>query len=92
MYIWTGPTAMIAKCANPMCSSIFRYLHEGKVYVLHCHESSNDWSSRANFCGLLRNAQYAWLCDRCAKEMSVILDFENRIKVIPEVWHVRVGA
>ena len=56
---------MLAKCANPSCSSVFRYLHEGKLFRLESVQSSR---------GLDRHSEWFWLCDRCAPIMTLKLE------------------
>jgi len=59
---------MLSKCANPECSEIFRYLHEGKVFYLAptpevlIATGMQDPSLHERF----------WLCDRCSKEMTLV--------------------
>ena len=59
---------MLSKCANPECFEKFLYLGQGKLFhliptpdVLSCNE---DAASQVQ--------ERFWLCDRCAKEMTVI--------------------
>ncbi|SRR5579883_795864 len=74
---------MAAQCANPHCSSQFAFLHEGRVFVLRTTDDKAVISKRANFFGTIRRVQYAWLCDACAKKMTVVLGSDDRIQVVP---------
>jgi hypothetical protein len=58
---------MLSKCANPECSEIFRYLHEGKIFYL----APTPVVQIAM--GMLHPALYErfWLCAGCAREMTV---------------------
>lgn len=71
---------MLSKCANPPCSHRFRYLHEGKLFLLHSSRDG-DSSLRVNFAGHIDGIQYAWLCDKCARKFEVVLDEEDNIKI-----------
>ncbi len=59
---------MLSKCANPTCSTAFRYLHEGILFYLAVASAapvtpdSSDKSVLERF----------WLCDKCSKTMKVI--------------------
>ena len=57
---------MLAKCANPTCSAPFRYLHEGKLFRLDPGAGPPSPEGR-----VARQLQYFWLCDRCARTMTL---------------------
>jgi len=59
---------MLSKCANPECSAVLRYLHQGKLFYLA--PTPDVQIAMGMQCPLLR--ERFWLCDRCAKEMTVI--------------------
>jgi len=57
---------MLTKCANPECSSQFRYFHIGKVFVIESSEQEHK-------------VRYYWLCERCCRKVSVEHATENGI-------------
>jgi hypothetical protein len=57
---------MLAKCANPACSAPFRYLHEGKLFRLDLGAGPPARSGH-----MPRQLQYFWLCERCARTMTL---------------------
>jgi hypothetical protein len=59
---------MLSKCANPECSEILRYLHQGKIF---CLAPTPEVQSVT---GMLNPAfeERFWLCERCSKEMTVV--------------------
>lgn len=59
---------MLSKCANPNCSEILRYLHQGKIF---CLSPTPEVQSAT---GILSSAleERFWLCERCAKEMTLV--------------------
>ena len=57
---------MLAKCANPTCSAPFRYLHEGKLFRLNLGAGPPSPGERQP-----HNVQYFWLCERCARAMTL---------------------
>ncbi len=58
---------MLSKCANPLCSAPFRYLHEGRIFNIEvaawCEDPSGDPSPKI---------EHFWLCGRCARTLKVI--------------------
>lgn len=68
---------MLSKCANPVCSATFRYLHQGRIFQLVLTPAA-ELAAAEN--GLLRVERF-WLCDACSKEMNVIWD-GARAKVV----------
>ncbi len=60
--------AIVSKCANPACSQAFRYLRQGKIFHLSPTPAMQA-STRAVKPSL---HERFWLCDECAKEMTVV--------------------
>jgi hypothetical protein len=58
---------MLSKCANPECSEMFRYLHEGKIFYL----APTPEVTIAT--GMLHPElrERFWLCARCSKKMTL---------------------
>ena len=52
---------MLSKCANPKCAASFRYLHEGRLFRVELESES-------------RKFEYFWLCDECARIMTLGAD------------------
>jgi hypothetical protein len=69
---------MIAECANPRCSKPFRYLHEGRLFVMpsSCHSRSRE-VGRAN------RVKYAWLCHGCAETLDIQFEEGEGFTVVP---------
>ncbi len=64
---------MIAKCADPKCTAVFRYLREGRVFVDDIQSSDGSTCLR-----------YAWLCNECSERMAVVFDQETgEASVVP---------
>jgi hypothetical protein len=66
---------MLSKCANPTCPTTFRYLHEGRLYVMAPREAS---AGREPRCSTSKSAQieYAWLCSACSRYWTIQIDQE----------------
>jgi hypothetical protein len=56
---------MLAKCCNPSCDAVFRYLYDGRVFVLE-----NDPAVEPE---ISRRPEYFWLCQRCSSKMTLRL-------------------
>ena len=59
---------MLSKCANPECSEIFRYLHQGKLFCLAPTPEVEDVTGEF----LPQFQERFWLCDACSRKMTVI--------------------
>lgn len=59
---------MLSKCANPECSAVLRYLHQGKIFYLA--PTPDVQIAMGMQCAALH--ERFWLCDRCAQEMTVV--------------------
>lgn len=74
---------MLSKCANPACSNAFRYLHEGKLFLIESGAGPTGGKSEAALqnTGRSRAIDYVWLCSSCCREMTVYIDDKDRDKV-----------
>jgi len=59
---------MLAKCANPECFEVFRFLHQGKVFCLSPTPDLQKISGTRS--PSLR--ERFWLCDGCSREMTLV--------------------
>ncbi len=74
---------MLSKCAGPDCSNIFRYLHEGKLYLIDfkAASASRGHPARAQYKG--NSAfEYVWLCSSCCRDMTIYADPDFGIVVV----------
>lgn len=71
---------MLSKCANPSCPTTFRYLHEGRLYVIAPRQAAARHNPRCS----IRSAhiEYAWLCASCALYLTIQTDEEFGTRVI----------
>lgn len=83
---------MLASCANPSCSSKFRYLHQGRLFVLDARRNRAATSDRINFAGQIDRRHYAWLCDECTAKFEVVLDAQDQIQLRERVRTRGVAA
>jgi len=60
---------MLSKCANPECPEKFLFLHLGKLF---CLGPTPEIEASAGALSLPQ--ERFWLCDRCAKIMTIVWD------------------
>ncbi len=65
---------MVSKCANPACSTPFRYLREGKLFQLYSESASRATGQEGT--QHPRHLEYFWLCGHCAA--TIKLEFERK--------------
>ena len=88
---------MVAKCANPACSTPFHYLREGKVFRVEVDVTpaaipgdNADFSNRNKVPFLVktrkpnRKVEHFWLCGPCSQTMSLTFDKDLGINVTPK--------
>ena len=75
---------MLSKCANPVCSASFRFLHEGKVFsvTLAPRPASKGPADYLWGSPVPRRVEYYWLCDNCSRTMTLVWD-HGRVAVRP---------
>ncbi len=75
---------MVAKCANPNCSSTFLHLSDGKLFRW---DTESNLPTHADFGAdpiarkPMRHIEFFWLCNRCAQSMT--LTFRKGVGVVP---------
>jgi hypothetical protein len=62
---------MLSKCANPACSGIFRYLHEGRIF--HLITDSEEALAIHSATAIER----FWLCEECSKKLTLVSHIAN---------------
>ena len=75
---------MLAKCANPSCSTPLVYLREGKIFMM---EHNQHPHVRSEGPVLVKpqpthQVEHFWLCGPCAAEMTLVYD--DGVKVAPK--------
>jgi hypothetical protein len=79
---------MLSKCANPECETVFRYLHEGKIFRL---APSPEVQLAAAAKGAHLTERF-WLCDSCSKRLTVTWNGISaqvvRLDVKPELSNI----
>ena len=69
---------MVTKCANPSCSAVFRYLKGGRLFLFEAPprlSASVPSTPETEFHrSQVRSGEYFWLCEECAKNMTITSD------------------
>ena len=71
---------MLSKCANPSCLTTFRYLHEGRLYVITHRETLAGRKPRCS--SKSGQLEYAWLCSHCSLFLTIQIDEEFGARVV----------
>ena len=68
---------MMSKCANPACSSAFRYLRDGKLFQVPfgSMKTSNTTAPASD--------EFFWLCGSCSKDLTIIVDPVEGVRTVP---------
>ena len=73
---------MLSKCSNPDCTTLFRYLHEGKLFRIELDvvkEETVTFGIDPELKKPVRRTEFFWLCRECSAEMT--LDFQKGVGV-----------
>ena len=77
---------MIAKCANPSCSTPLVYLREGKIFMV-------ESPSQLGVVGLApmgpkaqARVEHFWLCGPCSLSMTLTYDSQQGVQVVRKVF------
>jgi len=71
---------MLSKCANPTCSTTFRYLREGRLYVIGPREALAG--HRLKCSSKSGQLEYAWLCSSCSLFLTIQVDKEFGTRLV----------
>ncbi len=71
---------MLSKCANPRCATTFRYLHEGRLYLIAPGKSRAGHKSRPS--AESGQLEYAWLCSSCSLDLTIQIGEEFGTRVV----------
>lgn len=73
---------MLAKCANSVCTTPFRRLSEGKLFLVDSdNRNSEDFATARK--KPPHKIEYFWLCDECARVVTLIFSPHTGIRTVP---------
>ena len=64
---------MVAKCSNPSCSASFRYLTQGRLFLLESNPALRPKSNAV---------EYFWLCHRCSSTLTLSLGEDGTVVTV----------
>ena len=72
---------MLAKCANPACSTPLLYLREGKIFMVEAPQSHllNASPTKAK---PSNRVEHFWLCGPCSGEMTLTYDRQRGVEIV----------
>lgn len=82
---------MLAKCANPSCSTPLVYLREGKIFMVESPQSDLELLGPAPLnpapikAKAAKRVEHFWLCGPCAGEMTLTYDRQRGIEIVRKV-------
>ena len=78
---------MLAKCANPTCSTPLVYLREGKIFMIESGpQSKTPVAAPLQLASKAQNrVEHFWLCGPCSSEMTLTFDRQQGVQVVPKV-------
>lgn len=74
---------MLAKCANPSCSTPLIYLREGKIFIIENHLQSQAQPDGPSASQPAARVEHFWLCGPCSTEMTITYDGSG-VAVVPK--------
>jgi hypothetical protein len=69
---------MLAKCANPTCSTPLIYLREGKIFMIDGDHKSPLAVKTSG------HVEHFWLCGPCSSELTLVYQPGAGVKVVPK--------
>jgi hypothetical protein len=77
---------MLAKCANPSCSTPLVYLREGKIFMVESPQSPFDLLGATPIKPKAANhVEHFWLCGPCSCDMTLTYDRERGVEIVRKV-------
>jgi len=73
---------MLQKCANPSCSTPFRSLREGKLFLAETLPG-DDTTTAAPLQVRVRRREHFWLCQQCSSQFTLRLDDHGAMLTVP---------
>lgn len=75
---------MLTKCANPDCSTPFKYLREGKLVRMFTGIPSDRRKAAGHVSqGVSRRSEFFWLCNACSARFTLVFDETLGVHLIP---------
>ena len=76
---------MLSKCANPGCSTRFRYLRDGRLYQIEVQETPPPTGLHLVDKPAPRKVEHFWLCAECSTRMTLAYQRGKGVVTLPVV-------
>ena len=73
---------MLAKCANPACSTPLVYLREGKIFMVDSPQQFELRGALPTERKAANRVEHFWLCGPCSSDMTLTYDRERGIQIV----------
>jgi hypothetical protein len=73
---------MIAKCANPSCSTALVYLREGKIFMVESPSQLRVVGQGPVGLKAQTRVEHFWLCGPCSSKMTLTYDSRQGVQVV----------
>jgi hypothetical protein len=83
---------VVSRCANPACSAHFQYLHKGQLFQFEVEAGPLVGADARGANSPSRRAEYFWLCTSCATTMTLVLEPDAGIALVPAQRSVAEGT
>lgn len=80
---------MLAKCANPSCSTKLVYLREGKIFMVEASAQPEKLQPSPK---PVNRVEHFWLCGPCSAQMTLAYDRQNGVQVVPKKFRTLAAA
>jgi hypothetical protein len=80
---------MLAKCANPSCSTELVYLREGKIFMV---EAPAQATKPVPSPKPANRVEHFWLCGPCAAQLTLAYDRQSGVQVVPKKFRALAAA
>ena len=71
---------MLAKCANPACTTPLVYLREGKIFMIEPQQEPRVESPTKRKAA--NRVEHFWLCGPCSSAMTLTYDRQRGIEIV----------
>lgn len=75
-----GQRGMLSKCANPTCSTEFKYFRDGRLFEFNLGAGAS-YNTLPPQKGTSR--ELFWLCERCARALTLQCTGDGQIVPVP---------
>jgi hypothetical protein len=86
---------MLSKCANPKCSAPFHYLHDGRLFEVQVTSQQIEVAMQTGDAEPKKRPQKVerfWLCSKCSTTMTLAVNPENEVLLLPLKHKTRMAA